>query len=363
MIKHELRSGVIWEGNFLEAPLEGGYQMAEVDGPYAMNMADWDTMGLAGLAAWYRPHLERLTSLMAKSASVYLWNTAEGWALLNPEMQRLGWTFRSLIVWNKGLAALAGKGMDGVRTWPSVTEFCGFYQREEWALSTCAGSEIAYAAGRDERNWVRPWLLAEWTRAGLKMKDADTALGTSGMAGHYFQPSQWALPTWEAYQKLAAFAGSRGTTIFIRDGLPDLQSTYEHLRAEYEHLRAEYDASRPPFTLPKFASNNWDCGKVANNERLKDANGDALHPCQKPLIFAERMIQASTRPGARVLVPFGGTARIATYLEYLSRTEPDQARFHDTVELNKDPGRDYIGPVLAQMRGEGVKKPGQMSLF
>ena len=366
---HKLNSGTIYEGDWMTAPLEGGYDMAEVDGPYAMGLADWDMMGVAGLAAWYRPHLERLTSLMAKSASVYLWSTAEGWALLNPEMQRLGWTFRSLIVWNKGLAALAGKGMDGVRTWPSVTEFCGFYQREEWALSTCAGSEIAYAAGRDERNWVRPWLLAEWTRAGLKMKDADRALGTSGMAGHYFQPSQWALPTWEAFQKLAAYAESKGATIFIRDGFPDLQSTYEHLRAEYEHLRAEYehlraeyDASRPPFALPKFASNVWDCGKIADGERMKDINGDALHPCQKPLLFAERMVQASTRPGARILIPFGGTCRIATYLERLKRMEPENARYYDCCELNAD-GKDYLGAVLGRMGEDAAAKAGQTSLL
>jgi site-specific DNA-methyltransferase (adenine-specific) len=370
MIKHQLQSGVIWEGDWTEAPLEPGYDMAEVDGPYAMGLADWDMMGVAGLAAWYRPHLERLTSLMAKSASIYLWNTAEGWALLNPEIQRLGWTFRSLIVWNKGLAALAGKGMDGVRTWPSVTEFCGFYQREEWALSTCAGSEIAYAAGRDERNWVRPWLLAEWTRAGLKMKDADWALGTSGMAGHYFQPSQWALPTWEAYQKLAAYAENAGTPgIFIKDGFPDLQSTYDHLRAEYDHLRAEYDhlraeyeASRPFFALPKFASNNWDCGKVADSERLRDSKGDALHPCQKPLLFAERMVQASTRPGARILIPFGGTCRIATYLERLKRMEPESARYYDCCELNAD-GKDYLGAVLGRMGEDAAAKSGQIPLF
>jgi hypothetical protein len=90
---------------------------------------------------------------------------------------------------------------------------------------------------------------------------------------------------------------------------------------------------------------------------------EPLHPCQKPLLFAERMVQASTRPGERIIVPFGGTARIATYLEHLARTEPDQARYCDTCELNQDPGRDYIGPVLAQMRGEAKQNPGQIPLF
>ena len=339
--------------------------MAEVDGPYALKKAAWDRMNMDGLADWYVPHLERLTSLMLPSSSVYLWNTAEGWARLDPVMRGLGWKFRSLIIWIKAKSSriVDIHGPDHLRTWPDVTEVCGFYQREEWAPSTCAGSEIAYAAGRDERNWVRPWLLAEWTRAGLKMKDADRALGTSGMAGHYFQPSQWALPTWEAYQKLAAYAENAGTPgVFIKDGLPDLQSTYDHLRAEYDHLRAEYEASRPVFNLPPNGVNIWEHSTVSKGERLCSPDGQTLHPCQKPLLFAERMVQASTRPLDRVLVPFGGTCRIAVYLERLAQTEPENMRYHDTVELNQD-GRDYLGAVLGRMNDKVEAKAGQIPLF
>lgn len=370
MIRHDLPSGTIWEGDWMQAPLEGGYSMAEVDGPFGMNKAAWDRMNIEGLADWYTPHLTRLTSLMLPSATVYLWNTAEGWARLDPVMRRLGWTSRALLTWNKGMGALAGRlDTEKIRCWPDVTEVCGVYQRDAWMFSTCAGSEIAYAAGRDERNWIRPWLLAEWTRAGLKAKDADRALGTSGMAGHYFHPSQWALPTWEAYQKLAAYAANTGVLgVFIRDGFPDLQSTYDHLRAEYDHLRSEYDhlrseyeAARCFFRLPVGVTNVWDHPQVSGAERLTGPDGQALHPCQKPLLFAERMVQASTRPGDRVLVPFGGTCRIATYLERLRRMEPENARYHDTAELNQD-GKDYLGAVLGRM-GEDTGKAGQMSLF
>ena len=34
MIRHDLPSGTIWEGDWTHAPLEGGYTMAELDGPY-----------------------------------------------------------------------------------------------------------------------------------------------------------------------------------------------------------------------------------------------------------------------------------------------------------------------------------------
>lgn len=342
---HTLASGRIYEGDWMEAPLEGDYDMAEVDGPYAMGIADWDTMGLAGLAAWYRPHFERLTSLMAKSASVYLWNTAEGWALLNPEMQRLGWTFRALIVWDKGVASLAGKGVEGMRTWPSVTEFCGFYQRgpnemdlwNEWGAS----------------HPVRAWMDGERQKAGLSIKDVDRMIGVSDMARHWFTWSQWCLPSEERYRQL-------------RDIIPSLDRPLSELKEAHAKLWAEYrnrlELLRPTFTLPMGTSNVWNHPVVAGPERLKDANGNALHPCQKPLIFAERMVQASTRPGMRVLIPFGGTCRIATYLERLKRNEPENARYYDCCELNAD-GKDYLGAVLGRMGEDAAAKAGQLSLF
>ena len=51
--------------------------------------------------------------------------------------------------------------------------------------------------------------------------------------------------------------------------------------------------------------------------------------------------------------------------EYLARTEPENARRYDACELNQDPGVDYIGPVLAQIRGEDprARAAGQMGLF
>ena len=106
----------------------------------------------------------------------------------------------------------------------------------------------------------------------------------------------------------------------------------------------------------------WSVPIVADSERLKDENGNTLHPCQKPLLFAERMVQASTRPGARILIPFGGTCRIATYLERLKRMEPENARYYDCCELNQD-GRDYLGAVLGRMGEDAAAKAGQLSLF
>jgi hypothetical protein len=89
---------------------------------------------------------------------------------------------------------------------------------------------------------------------------------------------------------------------------------------------------------------------------------DPLHPCQKPLLFAERMIRASTRPGDTVWVPFGGTLREMVAAERMARGKPGEARRVISCELNLD-GVDYIGPAIAQAQGLPTQGTAQPDLF
>jgi hypothetical protein len=141
VIQHKLHAGSIWVGDWMEAPLEPGYTLAIVDGPYGMGKAAWDRVSIDGLADWYAPHIARVSALLAPSASVYLWNTAEGWARLDPVMRAAGWTFRGLVTWDKGIASHRRKGVEDAERGPTVTEVCGFYQREEWAPSAWPGRD------------------------------------------------------------------------------------------------------------------------------------------------------------------------------------------------------------------------------
>ena len=342
----------------------GSFSLAVVDPPYGLRKAAWDMMKVTDLPAFLAPHLDDVGRLCADSATLYIWNTAEGWAALHPGIVGRGWTFRSLIVWDKGLGFMAGKcDVEGLRSWYDVTEVCGMYQREAWAPLTCAGQEIAYAAGADERNWIRPWLGDEWKAAGLRFRQADEALGTNGMAGHYFQPSQWSLPTWDAYRTLAAYAAEHGPPrarpyLVLPKVWPDggLRASYDHLRAEYDHLRAEYEASRPAFNCPLGVSNVWTTPLVGGRERLA-GNGATLHPCQKPLAFAERILRASSRPGSSIWVPFCGTARESVAAQRMARRDPAEARRVVCADIDQD-GRDYLGAVVAQLGGEDTRERG-----
>ena len=379
---YQSKFNTIWKGDARDvaaAQPDGSFSLAILDGPYGMRKAHWDMMKVADLPKWYAPFLDDVGRLCAPSASLYVWNTAEGWAALHPAILERGWVFRSLITWHKPAGnALRTAHETGTRCWPDVTEVCGFYQREEWAASTAAGATIAYAAGADDRNWVRQWLRQEWSDTGLRWGAADVALGTKGMAGHYFNASQWCLPTWEAYQKLAAYAAEHGAPRArpylvhasvcpdgdLRASYDHLRAAYDHLRASYDHLRAEYEASRPAFNPVYGLGNVWRRQQVMGADRLTAPNGETLHPCQKPVEFAERMIRASSRPGERVWVPFGGTCREAVAAECMGREEPSDARVVVTAELDQD-GRNYLDAVVEQIEGRPRLKrsPLQVGLF
>lgn len=263
MTRHQLPHGEIVHARVEEvyptiAP--GSVTLCHVDGPYGMNKAAWDKV--RDLAAWYRPHIAEWGRICAPSASVYLWNTAEGWAAIHPEMVAAGWTFAGLIVWHKTGANPALIGANNASLWPDVTEVCGHYQR--------------------------------------------------------------------------------GTPTHSNDGSPNVWAYAPTLMGD-ERL---YSDEMAPHIVH------------GTMQRV------GLHPCQKPLLFARRIIEASSRPGDLVFEPFGGTCRIAAACEAIGRYEPEKARRYVCVEMDED-GRGYIPAVLAALRGDLPSGKGaqQVGLF
>ena len=253
MIRHQLPHGEIVHAR-VEAVYPtiapGSVTLCHVDGPYGMGKAAWDRV--KDLAAWYRPHIAEWGRLCAPSASVYLWNTAEGWAAIHPEMVAAGWEFAGLIVWHKGGAQGALIGAKRASTWPDITEVCGHYQRGEPTHQNPSGANNVW----------------------------------------YVDPSNE-----------------------MRHG--------ERLYADERRVRST----------------------------TKYTDRVPLHPCQKPLLFARRIIEASSRPGDLCFEPFAGTARIAAACEAIGRYEPENARRYVCVEMDED-GRGYIPAVLAALRGD-----------
>ena len=357
---------------------DGSVELVISDGPYNMRKAAWDRFkSWEHFREWYRPHVEAWGRVCAASATVYLWGTQRSVRELAPVMEAAGWTWGGSIVWDKGDAAATAHHArpQDWRNWKSITETCDVWTRcaIESKSPTGPATMTAYAAGKDERNWMRNWLVGEWVDAGLTRHEMDTACGVKCMASrHYWMRDQWYPPTWERYQQLAAYAAEHGKPhprgYLVHPDCSDLQSThehlrseYEHLRSKYEHLRAEYEAARRPFSHPIGCGNVWRAPTVAGNRRLKGADGKSLHPCQKPIEFYERIIRASSRPGSLVLEPFGGTCRAAVACEALP---DDEARQYICIEPDED-GRGYVPAVLASIGVEEqpAEKEAQPGLF
>lgn len=313
----------------------GCASLAILDGPYGIKSGlAWDKIPRGGtLADLYQGHLDDVGRVCAASASLYLWNTSAGWAELHPHILARGWTFRSLIVWDKGPAGCkAIFGAEAITEWPDVTEVCAMYQRHGGELAV-----VEVLAGEMEQERIA---------SGLARATIDTAMGTANVSQYWWQVRNWRLPNEDQWAMLRALAPG-------------------WFRAPWEAMRARERAARQaraPFNLPVGGTNVWSTGQVTGPERLKDGNGDTMHPCQKPLIFAERMIRASSRPGDLVWAPFGSTLREMVAAERMARLDPAEARKVVTCELNLD-GKDYIGAALEQIGAEVREKAGQLGLF
>ena len=348
--------------------LEPGYTLIVSDGAYGIGGFPGDPKSPKALADWYAPHLEAWDRLAAPSSSLYFWCTPEGCSRMLPHVEAAGWRLYSRIVWNKGMAVLAGRlDTAAIRGWPIASEDCYFYVREAVDISALAAQgvttghdglahySLGAAAGADERNTVRAFICSEWRgRAGLNNAQANEACGVADMASrHYFGPSQWWLPTWAHFQSLAAYAKEHAPpverpylvteAVWARRG--GLLESYEALREEYEALREEYEALRYPFALPQGVTDIWTGLPV---------NRTGRHSCAKRDDHIERIVTASSRPGDRVLEPFGGGSPVLRACRKLGRS-------CDSIEI--DPEWHARALASIETRPESTATREQPSLF
>lgn len=338
---HPLPRGVLHQARAEEVYptlADGSVSLVWSDGPYAMGKGDWDRMRPADLPAWYEPHIREWSRICAPSATVYHWGTSEGEGYVREVYRRHGWTFRGCITWDKGTSKEL-IGAETMRSWPDVTEVCGFWQREGFDISAMARGEV-YRDLDEQRCAIEAarFLTSERERAGLTRK-ALAAYFPSRSGGLTGCVTNWEegynFPTWDIWRRLHAALNEQA-------GAPYLQRDLSHIYDE-QALRAEYEALRAPFTLPTGITNVWRANAPAGHVRLD-------HPCHKPLAFVERAIRASSRPGEVVLDPFAGSGGVARVCASLPEAE---ARSHVSIEM--DPV--YCAAIVKACR------TGQVSLF
>lgn len=266
------------------------------DGPYGLKSYPGDPPTPDGLADFYRPFLRRWYDLSLPSATLWFWNSEQGWANCHREIEANGWEFRNCHIWNKGMAHVAGNcNTKTIRKYPVVTEVCAQYVRKNSLISQGVSLPL------------KDWMREEWKRTNLPFRLTNIACGVKDAATRkYFATDHlWYFPPSEAFVKIAAYANLHGDV----SGRPYFsKSDGTPFSAE------EWDLMRAKFHCEIGVSNVWDLPAVRGSERIR--NGTAcLHMNQKPLELLERIIRSSSDEGDVVWEPFGGlcSTAIAAY--------------------------------------------------
>ena len=265
------------------------------DGAYGIGGFPGDPREVEALPDWYRPHIMAWSLGAVASTTLWFWNTEVGWATIHPLLLAHGWEYVQLVVWDKGIAHIAGNvNGDTIRRFPVVTEVCGFYRRQ----LTFPGADGPVSA--------KEWLRSEWQRSGLPLRAANAACGTIHAAARKYLGQDWQwYPPPHMFGRLAAHANQHGdpsgSPYFSLDGTSSI--TVDEW-AEMSH----------PWHHEHGITNVWAALPLHGDERI-GARGRksqrAAHPNQKPLALMRRIIAATTKKSEVIWEPFGGLCSAA----------------------------------------------------
>jgi len=300
------------------------------DGPYGLGKYPGEPASPDGLAEWYAPHAAAWAKHAKPDTTLWFWNSEIGWAKAHPALEMHGWRYEETVVWDKGLAHIAGNvNSRTIRGLPVVTEIAVRYTRKV-ALRTRDGAMAS----------LKDWLREEWRRSGLPLSQSNTACGVANAATRKYLTGchLWYCPPGEAVVAMAQwcerFGAKSPSPYFSIDGVtPPSASQWERLRAKWNHVHA--------------LTNVWRESPVHGPERIKHPRcAGALHANQKPLALMTRQILASSDPGDAVWEPFGG-------LMSASVAAVRARRIAHAAETDAD----YFAAGALRLRGELTQAP------
>ena len=284
------------------------------DGAYGVGGFPGDPRTAEGLADWYRPHIEAWSQRATPATTLWFWNTEVGWATVHPLLVEHGWEYVQTVVWDKGVAHVAGNvNGDTIRQLPVVTEVCVFYRRR-LEFPSPDGTTVP----------ARVWLRSEWQRAGLPLYAANEACGVRNAATRKYltQDWLWYFPPADMMRLLVKYANEHGDPdgkpYFSLDGKrPVSAKTWKALRHPWTHQHAVTNVwAHPPLNgKERFRGNGKRSAPRVHNPGKNATN----HLNQKPLLFMERILTSSTKPGDVLWEPFGGLCSAAVAAVSLGR--------------------------------------------
>lgn len=241
---------------------------------------------------------------MKENGSWYCWGIDEPLMdiysyILKPMAKSQRITFRNLITWDKG----NGQGQ-------KAEEFRSYAVADEKCLFVMGGVQ---GFNNNADNYFSGWTpLVEYLDQqknvmGWTIKDTKRIAGHSENSGcHWFDKSQWMMPTRETY---ASWQTAAQGNAFNRE--------YDDIKREYDTLKSEWMETRAYFDNTHDNMNSvWHFDRTTQEER----EGTGEHATPKPLSLCARAIKSSSREGEIVLDVFLGSGSTLIACEQTDRT-------------------------------------------
>lgn len=289
------------------------------DGGYGVLGFEGDTSDHLTLPEWYESHVRAWSERARPATTLWFWNSEIGWAAVHPILEKYGWRYINCNIWNKGKGHIAGNvNTNRIRRFPVVTEVCVQYVFE----------------ARVNGKLLKEWLLSEWKRTCLPLRDANRACGVADAAVRKYldRGHLWYYPPPDMFVKMQEYANFHGKPA----GRP-----YFSLNGVQPATEAEWRTMRSRFQCPHGVTNVWDRPALRGTEREKvdGLNGKAIHLNQKPFDLISMLIKASSDPKDVIWEPFGGLFTGCLAARNLGRRayggEIDPAYFHYGVQRIK----------------------------
>ena len=295
----------------------------------------WDKID--GYIDWCIEWLRECSRVLKPNGVLYFWHNdmAQIAELMHEIASQTELEFVSFCIWDKGEAyrARAWKNRkpeseSALKSWFNICEYCLHFFK---APRTAGAAWSKTGTDRINSNPecykpLKEWYSSELSRLGLSMEDVgqkytEVTGRKPYMLRHYFQDSQFEIPTREVWE-----------------------SVYEPLGfgREYEELRREYEELRNYHRCDAMHCNVWHEPPIASTGRL--------HTCQKPVKILARLIRVSCRPGGTVLDCFMGSGSTGVSAIIEGR---------DFIGIERDAGyfeiaRKRLESTNDQMRIEGM---------
>ena len=276
--------------------------LCHADPPYGMGKEkdgiENDNLYREKLDAFQMAWWSSCRTLLDDNASVYIWGNAENlWRLWYcgglRDSERM--TIRNEITWEKQGAQ--GIASEMHRMYPTTSERCLFFMLGEQGFSNNADN---YWEGWDS---VVDYLEKSRQMMGWSIKDTKRIAGHSEGSGcHWFDKSQWMMPTEETYKKWQSAAHCDA---FKRE-YDDLKREYDDLKREWYATRAYFDNSHDNMT------DVWQFGRVTGIERWG-------HSTPKPIELVMRAVKSSSPHESAVYIPFSGSGSDFVACQNLNR--------------------------------------------